>query len=329
MAASLQESVKFTAELQRKHRWHWAELLPLIALVGVPLLGTDYYPLATQIAVTVIFTLSLDLLVGYAGIVTLGHSLFFGLGAYASAIASVHGWGEPLSGLLLGTVVATVAGALLGSIVLRTSRFTLLMLTLSSVFLASEVANKMGWLTGGADGLSGVSTWPLFNIWEFDLYGWTGYVFAAAAFVVIWLMLRWFVHSPFGQSIMAIRDNAGRASAIGMAVLPRLIIVYAFACGIAGLAGALQAEINQFAGLKDIGFEQSAVVLVMLALGGAGRLYGAVVGPAVFLIAQDWLAKRNPVMWELWLGVLIIAVVLFAPGGLASLADRLKGRAHK
>lgn len=314
----------FAATLRRKHRVHPAEALPLLALLAVPLLGDAYYALATEVAITVILALSLDLLVGYAGIVTLGHSVFFGLGAYASGIASVHGWGEPVSGLLIGGAVGALAGAALGAIVLRTVRFTLLMLTLSSVFLVSEAANKAGWLTGGADGLTGVSTAPLFGVWEFDLFGRTGFGFAAGVLVLVWLGLRWLVHAPFGQSIMAIRDNPGRAEAIGMAVLPRLTLVYAIACGLAGVAGALQAEIDQFAGLKDIGFEQSATVLVMLALGGPGRLYGAMVGPAVFIVAQDWLAKKDPVQWELWLGVIIVAAVVFAPGGLAGLAKRLR-----
>ena len=308
--------MRFGEALRRKHGVHWAEVLPLVGLAAVPLLGTDYYALGTQVAVTMIFALSLDLLVGYAGIVTLGHSLFFGLGAYATGLASVRGWGEPLSGLLIGAAVAAAAGAVLGAVVLRTARFTLLVLTMCSVFLASEVANKASALTGGVDGLTGIETAPVFGMFEFDLYGQTGYFYAAAVFVLVWFGLRWLVQAPFGQMLMAIRDNPGRAEAIGMAVLPRLVLVYAVACGLAGLAGGLQAEINQFAGLKDIGFEQSALLLVMLALGGPGRLYGAMVGPALFLVAQDWLAKRYPVLWQLWLGLLIIAVVLFAPGGL-------------
>lgn len=314
----------FRTALQRKHRLHPAEAVPLLLLLAVPLLGSDYYALGTQVVIAIIFALSLDLLVGYAGIVTLGHAVFFGAGAYAAGIASVHGWGEPLSGLLIGAAAAAALGALLGVVVLRTARFTLLMLTLSSVFLAGEVANKAAGLTGGVDGLTGVSTWPLLGLFEFDLFGQVGYAFAAAVLVLAWFVLRWLVHAPFGQSIMAIRDNPGRAEAIGMAVLPRLVLAYAVSAGLAGLAGALQAEVNQFVGLKDIGFELSATVLVMLALGGAGRLYGAMAGPVAYLVAQDLLAKNNPVLWQLWLGVLIVGVVLFAPGGILGIADRFR-----
>jgi len=316
----------FRAALARKHRVRPMEALPLLALLAVPLLGPEYYALGTQVAVAAIFALSLDLLVGYAGVVTLGHSVFFGIGAYATGIASVRGWGEPLSGLLIGAAVAAAAGAALGAIVLRTAKFTLLMLTLSSVFLAGEAANKAGWLTGGVDGLVGVNTWPLLGAFEFDLFGQVGYAYAACVLVLAWLGMRRLVHAPFGQSVMAIRDNPGRATAIGVPVLARLVLVYAVSAGLAGLAGALQAEINQFAGLKDIGFELSATILVMLALGGAGRLYGAMVGPAAYLVAQDLLSKDNPVLWQLWLGVLIVLVVLFAPGGILGIADRIGQR---
>ncbi len=327
--STAERRVPFAASLRSKHRLRPAELLPLVAVAIVPLLGSGYYPLATQIAITVIFGLSLDLLVGYAGIVTLGHGIFFGVGAYASGIASVHGWGDPVSGLFIGAAAAAVVGVVQGFVVLRTARFTLLMLTLCSVFLVSEVANKAGWLTGGADGLTGVTTGPLLGVWTFDLDGRTGYLFSATVFVLVWIGLRGLVHAPFGQAIMAIRDNPGRAEAIGMAVRPRLLIVYTVSAAIAGTAGALQAEIDQFAGLKNVGFEISATILVMLALGGTGRLYGAMAGPAVYLIAQDLLAKINPAMWQLWLGLLIVATVLFVPGGLSSLADVFRGRGKR
>jgi branched-chain amino acid transport system permease protein len=312
----------FRAEIARKHRFRPAELLLPLALLAVPVLGPDYYALATQAAIVALFVLSLDLLVGYAGIATLGHGLFFGLGAYTAGIASVRGWGEPLTGLLMGAAVAGSAGAALGAIVLRTARFTLLMLTLSAVFLGNAVANRATWLTGGVDGLVGVTTWNLLGRFEFDLLGRTGFVYAAAVLTVVWFGLHWLVHAPFGQSVQAIRDNPERAAALGMAVLPRQSLVFAISAALAGLAGALQAEINQFAGLKDVSFEFSAEGLVILALGGAGRLNGAVIGAAFYLMGQDILAKNNPALWQLWLGVLIVGVVLFAPGGLLGLFGR-------
>ncbi|MCM2474574.1 branched-chain amino acid ABC transporter permease [Rhizobium sp. CG5] len=320
------QQAAFADVLRRKHGLRPAEGLILVALALVPLFGDQYYALGAQILVAIIFALSLDLLVGYAGIVTLGHAAFFGVGAYAAGIASQRGWGEPLSGLLIGGIAAALAGVVIGAIVLRTSRFTLLMITLCTVFLFGEIANKATSITGGVDGLLGMETWPIFGTFEFDLFGRAGYWFAAAVFLVVWMAVRRLVHSPLGLSIMAIRDNPGRAAAIGMAVLPRQLLIFVISCFIAGLAGALQAEINQFVGLKDISFELSATILVMLALGGSGRLYGAILGPVVYLVAQDMLSKDNPVLWQLWLGILIVGLVLFAPGGLTQLYIRLRER---
>lgn len=317
---------KFADGLRARHRPRAAELLPLVAMALVPFAGEEYYALGTLVLTSIIFAVSLDLVVGYAGIVTLGHALFFGIGAYATGLASVRGWGEPLSGLLIGAAAAALVGAVIGGIILRTARFTLLMLSLGAVFLGNEIANKAAWLTGGVDGLTGVDTWPVLGLFEFDLYGRTGYYYAAAVLVVVLIGARWLVHAPFGQSIMAIRDNPVRAASLGMAVMPRLVLVWTISCGLAGLAGALQAEINQFAGLKDISFELSASILVMLAIGGTGRLYGAVVGPVLYMVAQDWLAKDDPVAWELWLGVLVVAIVLLMPGGLFGALDRLRAR---
>lgn len=316
----------FGAMLRNKHRVRAWEGLILLALAVVPLLGDHYYALGTQILIAIVFALSLDLLVGYAGIVTLGHAAFFGVGAYAAGIASQRGWGEPISGLLVGGTAAAAIGLAVGAIVLRTSRFTLLMLTFCTVFLFGEIANKASSVTGGVDGLLGMETWPVFGLFEFDLMGGVGYYFSAAVFLVAFVAIRWFVHSPLGQSIMAIRDNPGRASAIGMAVLPRQLVIFVISAFLAGLAGALQSEVNQFVGLKDIGFELSATILVMLALGGSGCLYGAIIGPAVYLVAQDVLSKDNPVMWQLWLGIILVVLVLFAPGGLTRLFVRIKER---
>ncbi len=317
-------ALPFTTWLRHRHRVRAWEALPLLTLASVFLLGDSYYLLASLVVVAALFALSLDLLVGYAGVVTIGHALFFGIGAYAAGIASIHGWGEPLTGLAIGAAAAAAVGAVLGAVILRTARFTLLMLTMAASFGGNEIANKAAWLTGGVDGLSGMSTWPLFGRFEFDLYGRTGYAYAAGVAALALIGMRWLVHAPFGQSIMAIRDNPARAAALGMAVLPRLVLVFSLSAGLAGLAGALQAEVTQFVGLKDIGFELSATTLVMLALGGAGRLYGGVLGAAAYMVAQDALAKDDPVGWQLWLGALVVAVVLFLPGGLLGLPDRLR-----
>lgn len=317
--------MSFSADLALKHRLRLWEPLPLVSFLLVPLFAPEYLALATQVEIFVIFTISLDLLVGYAGVVTLGHAVFFGVGAYTAGLLSVHGWSEPITGVLIAAAAAAAVGAAFGAIVLRTSRFTLLMLSLSAVFLASEVANKAGRVTGGVDGLVGINTSPLLGRYEFDLLGRTGFAYVFLVLAAAFAAARWLTHTPFGQAIVAIRDNPVRADAIGMSVLPRLVAIYTISSALAGIAGALQAQVTQFVGLNAIGFELSANVLVMLALGGAGRLYGAFLGPAVFLVAQDVFARTDPTLSQLWIGVLVVAIVLFAPDGLIGVVRRVRG----
>lgn len=313
----------FRAALRRKHFPRWYEFLPLLGIALVPLLGQSYYALATQILIYIIFAISLDLLIGYAGIVTIGHATFFGLGAYTSGIISAAGFGEPLTGLIAGAIVAGMVGLLLGAIILRAGGFTLVMLTLAFAFLAGEIANRWVSVTGGADGLNGVSTWPVLGLLEFDFAGRTAFYYSAAVLVIAWAAARHFIHSPAGQSIVAIRESEQRAVFIGASTRARKIAFFGAACGLAGLAGALESQVSNYVGLKMITFDLSAEILVMLALGGTGRLYGAFIGPTIYLIAQDLLAKKNPEFWQFWLGILIIAVVLRGRGGLVDVLARL------
>ncbi|MDE0696099.1 MAG: branched-chain amino acid ABC transporter permease [Boseongicola sp.] len=306
-----------------KRRLRPVEFLPLLAVCAAPLLGEQYLPLATQIAIFIIFCLSLDLLVGYGGIVTIGHSVFFGLGAYTSGILSANGYGDPLTGLAAGAAVAATGSLLLGAFVLRVHGFTFLMVTLCSVFLMQEIANKATGLTGGVDGLVGVSTQPLLGIFAFDLWGRTGFGYAVAVLAAAFLLVRLLMATPFGLSIVAIRDNRLRAAMVGIPVGTRLLALYVIAGSLAGVAGALQSQITQFVSINAIGFELSGEVLIMLALGGAGRIYGAFFGPIVYLVAQDVLSKSDPAFWHFWLGAMIVAVILFAPGGIVGVASRL------
>lgn len=313
----------FRTDLVQKHRGRLVELTPFVAFALVPVFGADHYALATQIAIYIIFAISLDLLIGYAGIITLGHSAYFGAGAYAAGIMATSGYGDPFLGLVVGALTAGALGAVVGPVILRTHGFTLLMLTLSIVFLLHEIANKATALTGGVDGLVGMNVLPIFGRFQFDLAGQVGFYYAVAVLLVVWIGVRRLVHAPIGQSVMALRDNRERSAMIGARVMPRLVGVYAFAGALAGLAGALQAHATQLVGLNTISFELSGEILVMLALGGAGRLYGAFVGPAVFLVARDILATENPVFWSFWLGSMIIIVVLFARGGVLGICDRV------
>ncbi len=312
--------------LVRSHRLRWHEAQPWLAIVAAWYFFPGYWPLGAQILIMILFALSLDLILGYAGIVTLGHAAFFGVGAYTAGILAVQGWQEPLTGLVAAGALAGLLGLGTGFVILRTHGLALLMLTLAVVFMTHEVANKAGWLTGGADGLQGVKLDPVLGRWRFDLFGRTAYVYCAAVLLLAWVFARRLVHSPFGRSLTGIRENVVRMHAIGSPVRRRLVTVYAISASLAGVAGGLRTQTTQFVGLNSISFELSGEVLIMLVFGGAGRLYGAFIGATAYMLAQDVLAKTEPAHWQFGIGLLLVLVVLFARGGLLGIVDLARAR---
>jgi branched-chain amino acid transport system permease protein len=309
-------------------RWRPLEIAFWLIPVAAFFLLPDYRVLGSQILITALFALSLDLILGYAGIVSLGHAAFFGIGAYTAGLLAVHGWGEPLSGLAAAAIVAAIVGYLVSLLVVRGSDLTRLMVTLGIGLMLWEAANKASAITGGVDGLSGVAMWKLFGIFGFDIGGRTAYVYSLVMLFLLFLIARRIVNSPLGLSLRGIREGGKRMPAIGAPVGRRLRTIFTVGAAFAGVAGGLLAQTTQFVGIDTLGFPRSGEVLVMLVLGGAGRLYGGLIGAAIFMIAQDYLAGLSPVYWQLGLGVLLIVVVLFARGGilggLAALRDRFK-----
>ena len=283
----------------------------------LPFLVTpDYLALASQVAITALFALSLDLILGYAGIVSLGHAAFFGVGAYAAGLISKHYWGEPISALLLAGLLAGVVGYASSHIVVRFRHLALIMLTLGLGLLLHEAANSASWLTGGADGLQGVNVRPLLETFRFDLYGRTAYAYSLAVLFLCFLVARRIIHSPFGLALRGIRENAVRMPAIGAPSRAHLRKAYTIAAAMAGVAGALLAQTTETVSLETLSFGRSADVLVILILGGAGRLYGGIVGAIIYLVARDQFSGINPQYWYFWIGVLLVAVVMFLPNGI-------------
>jgi branched-chain amino acid transport system permease protein len=294
-------------------------LIPLIA----PLVFSQYLVLGSQILISCLFALSLDLILGYAGVVSLGHAAFFGAGAYSAGLLASHGWGEPLSGLVAGALVGAGLGFCVSFLVVRGTDLARLMVTLGVGLLLYEAANKAAGITGGVDGLSGVAVWKLLGWREFDLEGRLAYGYCLVVLFVLFVVVRRMVHSPFGLALIGIRENVRRMHAIGTATRNRLVLAFMISAGLAGVAGALLAETTQFVGLDSLQFQRSAEVLIMLVVGGAGRLYGALVGATIFIIAQDRLSGLNPVYWQFWLGILLIVIVLAGQGGVLGAWDRL------
>jgi branched-chain amino acid transport system permease protein len=306
-------------------RIRWTEYLPWLAALAAFFMLPEYLALGARILIFILFALSLDLILGYGGIITLGHSAFFGLGAYTAGILSAKlGVNDNFLQMAAAAGAAALLGAATGAVILRTKALTQLMLTLAITAILLEVANKMSSLTGGADGLSGVSVDPIFGWFRFDLFGKTAFLYCLAVLLLSWFLVRRIIYSPYGAMLTGIRENTARMNAIGAPVYWRLLLVYTISATLAGIAGALLTQVNQFVGLNVLGVEPSGDILVMLILGGVGRLYGAFIGPVVYLIAQDYLAKQYPEYWYLGIGALLIVVVLFAPGGILGLLDRIR-----
>jgi branched-chain amino acid transport system permease protein len=302
--------------LQSLSRWSAIEIAFWLATLLPFFLFPNYLSLASQIAITALFALSLDLILGYAGVVSLGHAAFFGIGAYAAGFFSKFVWGEPISGLLVAALLAGLAGYATSFIICRFRHLTLIMLTLGLGLLAFEVANSAHWLTGGSDGLQGVRIWPLFGIFKFDLYGYTAYSYSLAVLFLFFLGMRRLVHSPFGLALRGIRENLVRMPAIGAASRAHIRKAYTIAAAVAGIAGALLTQTTESAALESISFQRSADVLVMLVLGGAGRLYGGLIGAIIFMIARDQFSGIAPQYWYFWIGILLIVVVMLLPNGI-------------
>lgn len=306
-ASLVRDAAGFLADRSRIRPLEIAFWLVAFAALFV---GRSHHLLLAEITILALFAVSLDLILGYAGIVSLGHAAFFGLGAYAAGILAQSGTGDPLIGLVVAAAVAAVVGFASSFLVLRGADLTRLMITLGVASLLYEAANKLSDLTGGADGLQGVVIGPLLGRFDFDLYGTTAFAYALAVLFVVVLALRFLVHSPFGHALRAVRDNPLRARAVGIPVERRLVAVYTLAAAIAGLAGALSCQTTAFVSLDVLDFHRSAEVLLVIVIGGSGRLYGAIVGAVVYRLAQDFLAQLTPEYWQFWVGLGLVLLML-------------------
>lgn len=314
--AIAEDSSLDSATVFGRARWHWPETLFWLSFVAGAWIFPHYLVLGSQILIVGLFALSLDLILGYAGIVSLGHAAFFGIGAYTAGMLAAHGWGEPLSGLVAGGVLAALFGFPISFLIVRGEDLARLMVTLGVGLMLYEAANKASDITGGIDGLSGVVIWKLLGLFDFDINGRVAYGYCLVVTFVLFLMMRRLVHSPFGLSLRGIREGHRRMPAIGAPVRSRQVRVFTASAGIAGVAGALLTQTTQFVGLDTLGFQRSAELLIILVLGGTGRLYGALIGALVYMVAQDRLAGVEPVYWQFWIGLCLVAIVMLGRGGI-------------
>ena len=314
--------------LGSRHRIRWWEPLPWLLALAFYFAFPRHLGFGTELLVTILFAISLDLALGYAGIVTLGHAAFFGAGAYTVGMLAFHGiWNEPITSLVAAAVVAALIGLASGLVLLRTTGLTLLMLTLCTMALLEEAANLAHDWTGGFDGLPSITIPPLFGLFEFNpLFPKTQFLYVLGVLFICFVFARTLAYSPFGQSLTGIRENTLRMHAVGAPVRTRLIVCYTISAAIAGVAGGLWAQANAYVNLSTLGLDRAATVLIILVLGGYGRLYGAFLGAVAYMALSHFLSKVYPTAWQLGLGLLLVVIALFARGGMIGIGEALMRR---
>jgi branched-chain amino acid transport system permease protein len=320
--ASVADVAAFTRE-PRIRAWEWA--IWTVAVVSWFILPRQA-ALLNEMAILALFAVSLDLILGYAGILSLGHAAFFGTGAYVAALVAKHWIPDPLAGIVVAAVVAALLGLATSVLVLRGSDLTRLMVTLGVALILYELANRFDSITGGADGLQGVVMGRLLGRFGFDMGGRVAYAYSLTVLIVLFFVARRVVHSPFGYGLRALRDNPRRATAIGIGSNVRLAAVYTLAAAYAGIAGALFAQTTGFASLDVYDFHRSADVLLVLVIGGVGWLYGGLIGAVLFTLMHDILSGLTPQYWQFWIGLLLVILVLAGRERIAKAARRLLPR---
>ena len=318
---------KAAERLMRPSKWRAWEIALWLLIWAMPLAFAQHAALINEIAILALFALSLDLILGYAGIVSLGHAAFFGTGAYAAALFAKHVLPDPLIGLAVGTLCAALLGALTSPMIVRGTDLTRLMVTMGVALLLLELANKFDGLTGGADGLQGVVMGALLGQFEFDLGARVASLYSLAVLFMAFVLLRRIVHSPLGISMQALRDNRLRVTALGMSVQGRLAAVYTLAAALAGAAGALLAQTTGFASLDVLEFHRSADVMLALVIGGAGWLWGGLIGAIAFKVLHDLISAVTPQYWTFWIGLFLVVLMLVGRERLFRPASWFKRRA--
>jgi branched-chain amino acid transport system permease protein len=315
-------SERLAAHLRRRVRWRWPEIGFWLAVLAAIVFVPSRAALINEILVAGLFALSLDLILGLTGIVSLGHAAFLGLGAYTAAILASKGFSDPTLALFAGGAIAALLGLATAPLLLRGGDLTRLMVTMGIALILGELANRNGWITGGADGLN-FSMGRLLGLFPI---GFTGQrnaaLYSFVTLFILFVVARRLAQSPFGLALAAIRENRLRAGALGIATSRRIIAIYAVSAAYAGVAGALLAETTQIVSLDLFDFHRSADVMLMLIIGGAGYLYGGLIGAALFIVLRDVISAATPEYWESWIGALLVTLVLIGRERVRELAVR-------
>jgi len=305
-----------------RHRIHWLEPVFWVSTLLVYFVYPEYLAVATGVLVMVLFALACDLAIGFAGILTLGQALYFGVGAYAAGLIAKFAWNEAITGAIAAGALAAAIAAVLGPFVLRLAGLPLIMVTLGINVIVFEAANKATWLTGGDDGLTGFSMAPLLGLFRWSLYGHTKFLYVLGWLFVVFYVLRRIVASPFGVALQGIRENRQRMRLLGAPVLRQLVTAYVLSAAVAAIAGAVSAQTSAFVSLGVLSMDVTLDGLVIIVLGGLGTLVGSLLGAPLYLLVKHFTGQWNPDYWYLAIGLLLVLTVRFGRGGVLGLFAR-------
>lgn len=311
------------SDLLARHRIRYGELIFWALPIAAYFLFPNDLAFASTVFVIALFALSLDLVLGFAGVVNIGHAVFFGTGAYLAGFIALGGLHEAISGALLAGLACGLLAVVLGPIVLRLAGLPQLMVTLVIASLFYEAANKANSITGGDDGLGGFKIDPLFGVFPWSAYGHTAYLYALGWLVLGFIVSRFVVSSSFGVALQGVRENPQRMRLIGAPVGWHLLRIYVVSAFLAGIAGAVSAQTTRFVALEVLSLDKSVQGLVNLVLGGIGRLYGGLIGTPVYMLVHHIAAAWNPFHWLFVIGVLLLVVVRVARGGILGILEKL------
>jgi len=311
MSSSMSTLPDISAHASARARWRPAEIVFWVLVIACAFLFPSRYLVMTDVVRLALFALSLDLILGYSGIVSLGHAAFFGVGAYSAGLMALHGVvNEPVIALVIAGLAAMVLGFVTSFLVIRGVDLTRLMVTLGIALLLEALAERFANITGGTDGLQGIEMQPILGRFSFDMFGKVGFFYSLTVLLLLFLLARRIVNSPFGLSLRAIKNNPLRAAAIGVPVNRRLIAIYTVSAFYAGIAGALFTQTTALASLDVFSFERSADLMLVLVIGGAGYLYGGLIGAVVFKMLQELFSTITPQYWQFWIGLVLVVIVL-------------------
>ena len=298
-------------------------LLLMTAPYWLPAAGS-YVELGTHVVVYALAAMALNFLLGYTGVLSFGHAAYFGLGAYGAAMTIKYLYPSTLLGMLVGVVVSTLAAAIIGPMIVRLRGVYFAMCTIAFGQVFYFIAFQWRTATGGDDGVSAWHRMPLdLGVTSVDILNnpKAFYFFALAMFGICTAAMAFLLRSPFGRTLLAIRENERRARFLGIPVDRHIWMSWVISCFFVGVAGTLFALMNNFVDPRALRWDQSGNFVIMAVLGGMRSFWGPLIGAAIFLVLQDYISSHTE-NWMSFIGLFFVLIVLFFPRGVLGLVRR-------